>query len=229
MILLIHGNDLEASRNYYFTEKNKLGEIILLEGEGLTYDQLFQNIENTSLFNDQKTIIIENFFSKTKSNSIEFKKIVEYLNSKKQIEIIFWEAVELSKTAQNALKSATVKTFSYPQVLFAFLDALRPNNRESLIKFFHQLRQNMEVELIFFMLTRQFRLMLNQLDSTTKIDELKRMQTWQTGKLDRQAKSFGLEKLKAAYNQLFEIDLGSKTGKIPYSLERSIDFFLAGL
>jgi len=41
MILLIHGNDLAASRNFYFEEKNKLIDVILLEGDGLTFDQFF--------------------------------------------------------------------------------------------------------------------------------------------------------------------------------------------
>lgn len=229
MILIIHGNDLTSSRNFYFGEKNKLGESILLEGEGLTYETIFQNAENTSLFEDKKTILIENFFHKNKANTIEFKKIVDYINSNKNLQIIFWEPVELSKTAQNAFTNAVVKTFSYPQVLFAFLDALKPGDYQRIIKMFHGLEQNMEPELIFFMLNRQFRLMLNVLDSQEKIDELKRMAPWQLSKLDKQAHSFGEEKLKKLYKQLFEIDLNSKTGKIPYALERSIDFFLADL
>ena len=86
----------------------------------------------------------------------------------------------------------------------------------------------MEPELIFFMLVRQFRIMLGQ-EGVDRIDEVKRMAPWQLGKMQRQAKTFGEEKLKSTYQKLFEIDLALKTGKIPYSLERSIDFFLADL
>jgi DNA polymerase III delta subunit len=228
MVLLIHGNDLVSSRNFYFEEKNKSSDPILLEGEGLTFDQVFQAAENKSLFGSEQTILVESFFTKNKSNSIEVKKIVEYLNLSKNLSIIFWEPTELSKTAQALLKSATIKTFSFPQVLFTFLDNLRPGNSEMLVKLFHELKQNMEDELIFFMLVRQFRLMLGQ-DGTDKIDEIKRMAPWQLGKLQKQARIFGAEKLKIAYAKLFEIDLGSKTGKIPYSIERSIDFFLSDL
>jgi DNA polymerase III delta subunit len=70
--------------------------------------------------------------------------------------------------------------------------------------------------------------MLGQ-EGVDKIDELKRMAPWQLAKLQKQAKQFGGEKLKSAYQKLFELDLALKTGKIPYSLERSIDFFLADL
>jgi DNA polymerase III delta subunit len=228
MQLLIHGNDLAASRNFYFEEKNKLADVILLDGDGLTLDTLFQNAENKSLFGSEQTILIENFFTKNKSIAIETKKIVEYINSNKDLSLIFWESTELSKTGQTLLKNAMVKAFSFPQTLFIFLDNVKPDNSAVLIKLFHELRQNMEPELIFFMLIRQFRIMLG-INGVDRIDEVKRMASWQAGKMQKQAKLFGEEKLKSTYQKLFEIDLGSKTGKIPYSIERSIDFFLADL
>ena len=228
MILLIHGNDLASSRDFYFAEKNKLTDVVILEGDGLTFDQLFQAAENKSLFGNEQTILVENYFTKNKSIAIETKKIVEYVNGNKNMSIIFWEPTELSKTAQALLKSATVKTFSFPQTLFTFLDNVKPDNAGSLIKLFHQLRQNMEPELIFFMLVRQFRIMLG-IEASDKIDEVKRMAPWQLSKMQRQAKMFGEAKLKSSHEKLFEMDLGLKTGKIPYSIDRSIDFFLAGL
>jgi hypothetical protein len=67
------------------------------------------------------------------------------------------------------------------------------------------------------------------IDGVDKIDEIKRMAPWQLGKVQKQAGVFGGSKLKLLYQKLFEMDLSLKTGKIPYSLDRSIDFFLAGL
>lgn len=229
MIQIIHGNDLASSRDYYAKEKDKSESPILMEGEGLTYDRIFQALENKTIFDNKITLAIENFFSKNKSNSIEFKKITEYLNSNKNLDIFFWESTEISKTNQTILKSATVKTFSYPQVLFQFLDSLKPGNSEYLIKLIFDLKKNMEVELIFFMIVRQFRLMISQLEQGAKIEEAKRLQTWQIAKFSKQATLFGKEKLINLYNQLFEIDLAQKTGKLPYSLGKSIDIFLLGL
>jgi hypothetical protein len=87
----------------------------------------------------------------------------------------------------------------------------------------------METELIFFMIVRQFRLMISQLETGAKIEETKRLQSWQTGKLSSQANSFGKERLISLYDKLFEIDLAQKTGKLPYSLDKSIDIFLLAL
>lgn len=229
MILIIHGNDLVSSRDYFSKEKDKVESPILMNGDGLTYDEVFQAAENKSFFDTKTTLAIENFFSKNKSTSIEFKKIVEYINSNKNLEVIFWESTEISKPNQNLLKNASIKSFSYPQVLFQFLDSLKPGNSELLIKHVYELKENMENELIFFMIVRQFRLMLGQLGTGGKIDEVKRLQSWQTGKLSSQAKLFGKEKLIELYSNLFEIDLAQKTGKYPYTIDKSIDIFLLGL
>ena len=63
MILIIHGNDIASSRNFYFEEKNKTKNPILINGDGLTFDLLFQSLENKSLFQDKIVLLIENFFN----------------------------------------------------------------------------------------------------------------------------------------------------------------------
>lgn len=229
MILIIHGNDIESSRNYYFEEKNKLGDPVFISGDGITFDQVFQALENNTFFEESKSLIIENFFGKNKSNSNEFKKIVEYLNSNKNLNVLFWDNDEISKASLNAFKNATVRLFSYPQGLFTFLDNIRPGNGQNLIKLFHELTKTMAAELVFFMITRQLRILLNQSSGTALIDELKRMAPWQLSKLKNQANYFEKNKLLISYNKLFDIETGQKTGKLPYSMEKSIDFFLLGL
>ena len=62
-----------------------------------------------------------------------------------------------------------------------------------------------------------------------EIDEVKRMAPWQLSKFKNQAGFFKGNKLLKTYNQLFEIETGQKVGKFPYSMEKSIDFFLLGL
>ena len=229
MKTIIHGNDLASSRDYFAKERDKYESPILIDGDGISFDRIFQTLENKTFFDNKITLAIENFFSKNKSNSIEFKKIIEYLNLDKNSEIIFWESTEISKTNQTVLKNSVVKTFSYPQVLFQFLDNLKLGNNQYLIKLIYDLKKNMETELIFFMIVRQFRLMISQLETGAKIEETKRLQSWQTGKLSSQANSFGKERLISLYDKLFEIDLAQKTGKLPYSLDKSIDIFLLAL
>lgn len=227
MILIIHGNDIESSRNFYFAEKNKLTNPVFINGDGITFDQIFQALENNTFFEETKNLIVENFFSKNKSTTTEFKKIVEYLNSNKSFNVLFWDNDEVSKASLNAFKSATARQFSYPQSMFQFLDNLKPGNGQNSIRLFHELLKTTAAELIFFMITRQFRIMLS-IDGG-EIEEAKRMAPWQLSKFKNQAKIFGDSKLLMLYNQLFEIEIGQKTGKAFYSMEQSIDFFLLGL
>ena len=231
MRLLIHGSDVEKSREYYFQEKNTLQNPISLEGEGLTFDAFFQAAENKSLFEVQIIILIENLFSKNQSNSAELKKIIQFINNSKNLSVILWEQTEITKTSQAQLKNFEIRPFVIPQKLFVFLDNLRPNNSKSLIKLFHELRGTQEAELIFFMLVRQFRLFLqaegNYFD---QIDEVKRMAPWQLSKLSTQTKYFSKNQLIKLYNKLFEIEINQKTGRIgPMALDTSIDFFLSDL
>jgi hypothetical protein len=229
MILIIHGNDIESSRNYYFEEKNKLNNPIILNGDGLVFDLLFQTLENKSFFNEKISILIENFFSKNKSTNEEFKKIIEYLNSNKNADIIFWESDEVSKTSINLIKNSSTKNFSLPQNLFTFLDNIKPGNGKYLIESFSENLKKSEVEIIFFMIIRQFRVMLNLTSNDLPIDEVKRMAPWQLSKLKKQAGVFGKEKLIKLYSLLLGIDLNIKTGKSAINLKKSIDFFLSDL
>lgn len=230
MIIIVHGNDIEKSRNYFFEEKNKLKNAVLINPESVTVDLLFQTSENTHFFEKETTIIIENFFSKIKTNSNEFKDITSYVNKNKTINIIFWENTEISKIALSAFSNATVKNFSLPKKLFLFLDNIKPNNSKYLINLFHELLKTMEAEIIFFMIVRQLRLLIARIEnSSNSIDEVKKMAPWQLFKFKKQAGYFSREKLISTHKRLFEIDLDQKTGKIPFSTEKSIDFFLADL
>lgn len=230
MITIIHGNDIESSRNFYFAEKNKLKNPIFINGDGITYDQIFQALENNTFFEEEKELIIEYFFNKNKSTTTEFKKIVEFINSNKNFSVLFWDNDEVSKASLAAFKNATVRLFSYPQTMFAFLDSIKPAQGQRLIKLFHELLKTTAPELIFFMITRQFRILLNQTgDQEAQIDEIKRMAPWQLSKFKNQAAFFKETQLLNAYNKLFEIEIGQKTGKDANSMEKSIDFFLLGL
>lgn len=230
MILIIHGTDIEKSRNYFFETKEKLANPVLVNVDTITLNLIFQTAENQSFFDKSKTIIIENFFSKIKANSTEFKEITSYVNKNKLIDIIFWESAEISKTGLTALNNATVKNFSLPQNLFLFLDNIKPNNSKHLITLFHELLKTTEVEIILFMIIRQFRLIISQLETNHNlIDEAKRLAPWQLAKYKNQASFFEKNTILKLYSELFYLDLANKTGKLPYSLEKSIDFFLADL
>ncbi|MEK7551552.1 MAG: hypothetical protein AAB532_03050 [Patescibacteria group bacterium] len=229
MISIIHGNDIARSRTFYIEERQKYENPDVFDGEKLDYNTLFQTFEGNSLFSEKRFVFVENYISKQRANSNEFKEIVEYLTKNKDIDITFWEDKELTKAQILAFKNPVTNLFNYPQILFTFLDSLRPNNLTS-VKLFHSLMETMETELIFYMIVRQFRLLLSQVENTEKnIDEAKRLAPWQKSKLKTQANYFGKDRLVTLYKKLYKIDYETKYGLTSLPLNSTIDIFLIDL
>jgi len=226
MIIILHGDDIVSSRNHLVSLREKTKNPLDFRGDKLTLSDLVQAIEGSFLFFIEKNIFIENFLTQKKTNQ-QFKEIVEYITkNNKDVNIVFWENHEISKSAALTFKDAEVKLYRLPQNLFLFLDNLKHNSKEN-VKFFRNTISQMSEELVFYMMIRQFRLMLALLiKQKDPIDELKRLAPWQRGKLERQAAGFGIEKLKSIYGRLYEMDYNQKYGLTTAPLARNIDFFL---
>ena len=225
MITIIHGEDIVSSRDYFFSEKQKSLNPVIVNEENLNITSLYQILEGKSLFFETKDIFIDNFFS-SKTLSEEFKQIFSLLKrTHPKFNIFIWEGLELSKSNLNQFKDARIKPFKLPQNLFSFLDNIKPKNPQNLI-LFHKALETSDENLIFYMLIRQFRLLLALSDSSDSIDEVKRLQPWQREKLERQASLFSLRELKTIYNSLFEIDYKSKSGRLANTISQAIDILL---
>lgn len=225
MITIIHGEDVASSRDYFFSEKQKSLNPVIINGENLNITSLHQILEAKSLFFETKDIFIDNFFS-AKTLPDEFKQILSLLKrTHLKFNIFFWEGNELSKSDLNQFKDARIKPFKLAQNLFSFLDNIKPKNPQNLI-LFHKALDTSDESLIFYMLIRQFRLLLALSDSSPSIDEVKKLFPWQREKLERQASLFNLSELKTIYNRLFEIDYKSKSGRLANTISQAIDILL---
>ena len=256
MITIIHGDDIVLSRKYLQEKKQKSIDPYVFDGI-IDIPAIAQITQGSGLFSTEKNVFIENFFSKNKLNSIDAKNLIKYINkNESSLNIFFWEAKVLEKRSITIFNNPAVKTFKISQTIFLFLDSIKPANFKSSITLFHKALQNTVAELIFFMLQRQFRLLLalchpehirqaqcklregshlvrdsspvsrRAQNDIGTIDELVRLAPWQKSKLERQAKYFSTVKLLNIYKKLLEIDLSAKTGNLPYSYGLAIDFLL---
>lgn len=230
MITIIHGDDVVSSRNFFVSQKQKIKNPLEFNGESVTLTDLFQIFEGGELFSEEKTLFLEDFLTKRKQ-SREKDQILSYLAKYQNHETFLWEGKEASLKSLSLLKKAQIRHFKLPQSLFLFLDSLKPGKGMVLIPLFHKTLKNMEVELVFFMLVRQIRLLLALLDSNSneQIDEVKRLAPWQRGKLQKQASLFTTKNLAKHFARLYEIDLAQKTGTLSLSLIQAIDMFLLRL
>ena len=224
MITLIHGDDIVSSRKYFIEEKNSLKNLKSLDSKDLNIQNLVELFKSDSLFSTEKNIFIENFFEQKKSD--EFEKIINYVkkNSSK-VNLFIWEKDELSKTELSVFPKTKANLFKIPKTLFSFLDNISPNSTNNVLNF-HLALKTADEEMIFYMLIRQFRLMLSfSNEEEGSIDEIRRLAPWQKDKLQRQSKLFSDKELKRIYNKLYETDLNIKTGVFP-NLTNAIDFLL---
>lgn len=220
MITIIHGNDTLSSRNYL----NEL-KLNFIRFDAITEDisELVQLLEGSSLFASDKNVLIENLFTKKPKSLPEIIKLVNQTS----VNVYIYDSKEIIKA--NLAKFPKVKSdvFKLPQNLFGFLDAISPGNHR-VLELFDKALKTSEVEILLFMIIRQFRLMLVLL-SGAKIDEVVRLAPWQRSRLTRQAQSFGLEKLKQTYQMIYQIDLKSKSGALSMPLRKTIDIWLSDL
>ncbi len=233
MITIIHGSDLSSSRNYFISLRE--AQSLTYSGDEVNLTMLTQIIEGGGLFGQDKTIFIENYFSKKKPSS-EHKEIVDLLlKNVGKINLYFWEPKEISKSTLAFFPKAIIKTFNFPQSLFSFLEAIRPNAGKSLLTLYHEALKNSEIELIFYMVVRQMRLLLaikaqdNQeakISEENVIEEIKRLSPWQNSKLHRQVALFSFSALKSIYKRLAVLDRDSKSGRLPLPLVQSLDILL---
>ncbi len=228
MITLIHGEDTVSSRKILDTEKEKSkeNEIQYFEGNNLDLETLLTCDQSQSLFQNNKTIIIENLL--TGSMSSQKEKVLSYLNSNQLVgNVIIWEKNEITKSnIKKLLPKALDILCQPPMMLFRFLDTMFDNPATSLI-LFHNVISQREAELVYSMLVRQFRYLIIARDMGAA--GLSEMQRWQADKFVRQSSHFDKEKLIALYRQLLSIDYNIKSGQTPYSMTELLDIFLLNL
>lgn len=226
MITIFFGEDLTKSRSAFLEAKKQESESLSLEGSKLTLPDLIQAIEGQGLFENKQSVFIEELLSK-KKQSKELESLTTYLNNHESSEIFLWESKELTKKQLQLFPKAKTQQFALPKILFTFLESIRPGNTQQLISLFHNLSDTQEEELLFFMIVRQFRMLLAIIEPSEKnIDEIKRIAPWQQGKLIKQANLFGKERLRTFYQQLYAIEEAMKTGQLTQPLGATVDFFL---
>jgi len=115
----------------------------------------------------------------------------------------------------------SVSQKNYESFIWTFLDILmRKKPQEVLEKFRDEISAGTEVQMIFFMIARQFRLMLEaNSDSKSESPAFKKMAPWAKKKLVAVAKKIPKKKLLHLHEKLLKIDLGTKTGLIKVSAD----------
>jgi DNA polymerase III delta subunit len=229
MFLLIHGEDQVSSRKILSDKKNELkdNEILTFDGNVSNLSDILSYVDSSSIFGNQKVIILENIFQKNILD--EKEKIIKYLKeNKERLQVIFWEGKVIEK-------NIVIKYFNHdeivlsasPLIIFKFLDSIGIEAKQSVIALFHSVLKQRDAFFILSMLYRQFRFLLIAVE--TKGVGLDQLSPWQTKKFISRGKYFSADQLKNAYRNLLLMEYNVKNGKTPLSLAELLDIFLVTL
>jgi len=228
MIKILHGDNFAALRGELFKIKSQSEEVISLDCRKLDLTNLIQAFEANSLFFNKKLVVLEN------ANTLNLKtdstrQIVDYLAHSKSLNtaVICSDKV-LSPAFLNKLKGAEISLFKHPVIIFKFVESLYPENTASSLSFLREALKNSEIELVFAMVVRQFRLLL-AIRYNALVEDVKRLASWQKGKLKHQADFFSEKSLLKSYKELMIIDYQIKTGKSVLNLTKRLELFIINL
>ncbi len=230
MIYFLHGDNQPVSReklNQLLAEaKISRKEIIRLEGLKIDQNQLLQALESSSLFGQDKLIIIENLFSRPQS--VEKKAIIKYLKKETIVpDLVFWEKKKITGTTTRWLpKTWKFTEFKTPVAIFKFLDSFKPNNQKQLLTWLLDCIKKDSAEMVFYMLARRLHDLIIAKDLGKS--GLKGA-PWQIGKLVSQAGNFTLDQLTQIYRKLLTIDTDIKTGASPMPLPWHLDLLIVNV
>ncbi len=208
MIVIIHGDDIEASNKYLssliakktfqkLTDENSVEDFYLL-------------VFGVSIFENPEVIICTNFLKTKKISLSELEKIPNERN------IIFWEDSTLE--AGMGLKSqrlAKIQFFKKRSQIYDFLDYLSPKATDCL-KLLSNLEKKEDYPLIWQVSTRVLLLIIYKLGiSKEKAEKINKraILDWQWNKISNQAKKFELNTLVNLYGGLAKADFMIKSGK----------------
>jgi DNA polymerase III delta subunit len=215
-MLIIHGDDTTKSRLFLNqqidTAKKKGISIIRLEAKNLDITNLTQHLESSSLFQEDKTIIIFSPFSLPQS--AKKSKLFEYLKQNQDKNITLYQDKPLTAPILKQFPNSQTQIFKINPLIFSFLESLKPGNSIQTLKIYFNLERQEPAEMIFAMFIRQIRLLITTKFSPEKLN----LAPWQKTRLINQAKNFIENDLLNLHQELYQIDKDIKTGANSTSL-----------
>lgn len=231
MFTVLHGDNTVASRNQLnalITQHKSRGvkDTIRLDGKTITPTDLIQALETQSLFGTDRLVIIEDLLTRPKSKTkTDLAAYLKTISSQPNIpSIIIWEQKPLTTPQLKSLGNPPHQVYKLSKKLWNFLDSLKPQNSKQSLQLLHQTLDQEAPEMVFAMLVRQVRLLIQTKDNT----KLK-IAPWQINKLKNQASHFSLQQLLNLHKQLLTLDHQTKTGQNLLTLSSSLDILVTNL
>lgn len=156
MIHIIHGDDLFKSRQALnqLLDQNPLSNLLRLDSKSANLEKINQFLNSTTLLSGSKILIVENFFSLTKSL---LDQTVDLLIHTTDTDIILWQDKKLTLTQLKLFPQAQVQQFLASRHLFFCLNAITPNNLPKFVPLYQKTISTEPFELFLYLVKNKIR------------------------------------------------------------------------
>lgn len=215
---IIHGEDTVASRNWLECTLIKFEEKHIFQAKSADLTSIEQIINTASLFTENRALIFENFFSLKKDAVIS--NVIGYASGT----IFIWEQKTLSPSVLEKFKDCRIETFKPRQLIFTWLDQLKPGSYAKTTSLLHVLlNDDIAPELLWRLLLDRLRILLFLDSQSIHIAD------WQRSRLANQAKLFDKVLLKQVYCKAIDSEYALKVGRQVFPLSIQIEFLLSAI
>lgn len=211
-MFIIHGDDTAKSSNRLVEILKDINDkgmsVISLTADNLKLETLRQELSPSDLFGNKNFVSLSGLLSGTKKKSK--LKIIDFLKHTKPDNILLYESKAVHPSTIRQFSGAIVDNFKVDSNIFKFLENIRPGSGVDLTKKFEEiLESDVDAEFIFAMLVRQVRLLINSKDGSGTL----KLPAFAVTKLKVQSNLFTMDQLLNLHKNIYEIELGIKTGK----------------
>lgn len=205
MIHIFHGDNLKDSRTALnnFLDQNKNADVLKLDQKEIDLDKINNFLNGPSLFIGNKILVLNNFFSITKST---LDKLIKIIKTVQDSQILIWQDKTLNATQIKTFPSAKIENFKLDNNLFKCLNSLKPKNTKNFIPLLHLIIADGLYDLFLYFVKNNIRKQLSGSYS-----------------------AFKKEQLKKAYLQLIELDYQNKSGQLTIQKEIALERILFNL
>ena len=203
MVLIFHGDNQVQSRQILdqAIKKFSQNQTFRLDTKEINLEKINLILNSTSHFEDQKVLILNNYFSIPKSVS---DLLTPLLLSSSQT-IILLQDKKLTTTQLKAFPIATVSESLLTKTLFTCLYSLKPGSLTRSLPLLHTTLKTEPYELFLYLLKGHLR---------------KQLQT---------SSAFDPAKLKRSYLSLIELEFQTKTGTLSIPKEIALERIIMSL
>lgn len=208
MIFLIHGeNEVEKHAYLDILRERQEQEIVSLNSQNLSSDELFQALRSQPLFYPKRLVILENF----SLSGLD----IDFVNIHSQVDLVALSSQKLTQEQIQKLPAPVKQIlFKAEPHVFRFLDNLHPGGRKMALMHFRKIDNSQKSELLFRLIIQQIRRLLLAGEVSVKVlMEAERLLLWQAEKYAKLSGYFSKQSLLKIYRKLFALELSHKQGE----------------